>query len=203
MKLSVLTPPTAEPLSLAEARAHMRVDHFDEDGVIAGLILAARQHIEQETGLALCTQTLRGTLDAFPAGKAMALPAHPVQSVTAVRYHNEAGTLIEWSAAEWETDLSGIVPRIAPRNGFAWPTPGKKLGAVQVEFVAGYGGPELVRSACMTGCGPELVPQPVMQALRILVAHYYEHRELVVTGTIVNELPMAVKALLAPYRCFA
>lgn len=190
MKLSVLTPPTAEPLSLAEARAHMRVDHFDEDGVIAGLILAARQHIEQETGLALCTQTLRGTLDAFPAGKAMALPAHPVQSVTAVRYFNEAGTLIEWSAAEWETDLSGIVPRVAPRNGFAWPTPGKKLGAVQVEFVAGYG-------------GPELVPQPVMQALRILVAHYYEHRELVVTGTTVNELPMAVKALLAPYRCFA
>jgi len=190
VKLSVLTPPTAEPLSLAEARAHMRVDHFDEDGVIAGLILAARQHIEQETGLALCTQTLRGTLDAFPAGKPMALPAHPVQSVTAVRYFNEAGSLIEWPAGEWETDLTGIVPRIAPRNGFAWPTPGQKLGAVQVEFVAGYG-------------GPEVVPQPVMQALRILVAHYYEHRELVVTGTIVNELPMTVKALIAPYRCFA
>jgi uncharacterized phiE125 gp8 family phage protein len=97
---------------------------------------------------------------------------------------------VTWSSAQWEADLTGNVPRIAPRNGFAWPTPAKKLGAVQVEFVAGYG-------------GPELVPQPVMQAMRLLVGHWYENREAVNVGNIVNAYPMAVSMLLADYRAFA
>jgi uncharacterized phiE125 gp8 family phage protein len=190
VKITILTPPTAEPLSLAEARAHLRIDTFDDDGALAGFILAARQHIESETGVALCTRTLLGTVDDFPAGKPLSLPVHPVQSVTAVRYHDTAGSLVTWSSAQWEADLTGNVPRIAPRNGFAWPTPAKKLGAVQVEFVAGYG-------------GPELVPQPVMQAMRLLVGHWYENREAVNVGNIVNAYPMAVSMLLADYRAFA
>lgn len=187
--IRVTTPPTAEPLSLGAARAHLRVDHFDEDAVIASFILAARQHIENTTGLALCTTGYTLTLDDFPAGEIITLPREPVQSVTAVRYYNDAGTLVEWSAAEWEADLYSLPPRLRPRDGYTWPTAKDRLGAVQVEFVAGFG-------------GPEMVPQAIVQAMRVLVGHFYEHREVAVTGTIVAPLPFAVDALLAPYRRF-
>ena len=185
--IRITTPPTAEPLSLAEARAHMRIDHFDEDGVIAGLILAARQHIETICGMALCSTGYTMTLDDFPPGEIITLPREPVQSVTAVRYLNEAGSLVTWSSAEWEADLYSLPPRIRPRDGYTWPISQDRFAAVQVEFVAGYG-------------GPELVPQPIMQAMRLLVGHFYEHREAVQSGGSVVELPFAVDALLAPYR---
>lgn len=185
----ITTPPTAEPLSLAEARAHLRVDHFDEDGVLAGFILAARSHIETVCGLALCTTSYTLTLDDFPAGQGIALTRDPVQSVTAIRYVNDAGTLVTWSGAEWEADVNTAPARVRPRDGYRWPSVADRLAAVQVEFVAGYG-------------GPELVPQPIMQALRLLVGHFYEHREAVQSGGSVVELPFAVDALLAPYRRF-
>jgi uncharacterized phiE125 gp8 family phage protein len=185
----VTTQPTAEPLSLAAARAHLRVDHFDEDPVIAGFILAARQHIETITGLALCTTGYTMTLDDFPPGEMITLPREPVQSVTAVRYYNDAGTLVEWPSSEWEADLYSLPPRIRPRDGYTWPISKDRLAAVQIEFVAGFG-------------GPEMVPQSILQAMRVLVGHFYENREAVNVGNIVNEVPMAVDALLAPYRRF-
>jgi uncharacterized phiE125 gp8 family phage protein len=185
--IRVTTQPTAEPLSIAEARAHMRVDHFDEDGVIAGLILAARQHIETICGMALCSTGYTMTLDDFPPGEMITLPREPVQSVTAVRYLNEAGSLVTWSSAEWEADLYSLPPRIRPRDGYTWPISQDRFAAVEIEFVAGYG-------------GPDLVPQAVMQAMRLLVGHFYEHREAVQSGGSVVELPFAVDALLAPYR---
>jgi uncharacterized phiE125 gp8 family phage protein len=185
--LRVTTPPTAEPLSLSEARAHLRVDSFDDDGTLAGFILAARQHIESICGLALCTQTFTMTLDDFPIGEPIKLPRAPVQSVAAVRYYNDAGSLLTWSSSEWETDVRSEPARLRPRDGFKWPSVADKLGAVEIEFVAGYG-------------GPELVPQPVMHAMRLLVGHFYENREAVNVGNMVTELPLAVDALLRPYR---
>ena len=185
--LRVTTPATAEPLSLAEAREHLRVDHFDDDGVITGCILAARQHIENVTGLALVTSTWTMTLDDFPPVELITLPREPVQSVSAVRYYNEAGVLTTWSTTAWETDLYSMPPRLRPRDGYDWPDTADVLGAVQVEFVAGYG-------------GPQAVPQPIMQAMRLLVGHFYENREASVVGTSAAPLPFAVDALLAPYR---
>jgi uncharacterized phiE125 gp8 family phage protein len=185
----ITTAPTAEPLSLAEARAHLRVDHFAEDGVLAGFILAARQHIETVCGLALCTTGYTLTLDDFPAGEGINLTRDPVQSVTAVRYVDDAGALVTWSGDQWEADVYTAPARVRPRDGYRWPSVADRLGAVQVEFVAGYG-------------GPEVVPQAIMQALRLLVGHFYEHREAVQAGGSVVELPFAVDALLAPYRRF-
>jgi uncharacterized phiE125 gp8 family phage protein len=186
--LRVVTPPTAEPLSLAEARAHLRVDSFADDAMLAGYILAARQHIESICGLALCTTTYAMTLDDFPVwADALRLPRGPVQSVSAVRYYDATGALVSWSSSDWETDLRSEPARVRPRDGFTWPDPADKLGAVEIEFIAGYG-------------GPELVPQPIMQAMRLLVGHFYENREAVNVGNMVTELPLAVDVLLGPYR---
>jgi uncharacterized phiE125 gp8 family phage protein len=187
--IRVTTQPTAEPLSLGAARAHLRVDHFDEDAVIASFILAARQHIETITGLALCTTGYTMTLDDFPPGEMITLPREPVQSVTAVRYYNDAGALVEWSSSEWEADLYSLPPRLRPRDGYTWPISKDRLAAVQIEFVAGFG-------------GPEMVPQSILQAMRVLVGHFHEHREAVQSGGSAVALPFAVDALLAPYRRF-
>lgn len=184
--LRVTTPPTAEPMSLAEAREHLRVDHYEDDGVITGCVLAARQHIENTTGLALVATTFTMTLDEFP-GLQIELPREPVQSVSAVRYTNDAGVVTTWSSSEYEVDLYSMPPRLRPRDGYSWPSPKDVLGAVQIEFVAGYG-------------GVQAVPQPIMQAMRLLVGHFYENREASVVGTSAVALPFAVDALLAPYR---
>lgn len=183
--LRVTTAATTEPLSLAEAREHLRVDHFDDDGVISGCILAARQHIENVTGLVLSTSTWTMTLDGAPADGWVLLLREPVQSVSAVRYYNTAGVLTTWSGTEWESDLNSSPPRIRPRETYSWPSVKDVLSAVQVEFVAGYG-------------GPDSVPQPVMHAMRLLVGHFYENREAA-SGAL-SPLPFAVDALLAPYK---
>ncbi|MEY4402914.1 MAG: hypothetical protein RIR91_949 [Verrucomicrobiota bacterium] len=184
--LRVITAATTEPLSLAEARDHLRVDHFEDDGVISGCILAARQHIENITGLALAASTWLLTMDATPEDGWVLLPREPVQSVTSVQYYNTAGTLTTWASTEWEVDLYSSPPRLRAKYGSTWPTVKDVLAAVQVTFVCGYS-------------GPQTVPQPILQALRLLVGHYYENREAATAGSI-SAMPFAVDALLAPYK---
>lgn len=183
--LRVTTSATTEPLSLSEAREHLRVDHFEDDGVISGCILAARQHIENVCGLALATSTWVLTLDAAPVDGWVLLPREPVQSITSIQYYNSAGVLTTWSTSEWEADLFSSPPRIRARDTYSWPTIKDVLSAVQITFVGGYS-------------GPQAVPQPIMQAMRLLVGHFYENREA--AGGALSPMPFAVDALLAPYR---
>ena len=184
--LRLTTAATTEPLSLGEAREHLRVDHFDDDGVISGCILAARQHIENVTGLALATSAWMMTLDAFPdTNESILLFREPLQSVASVQYYNSAGTLTTWSSAEYEVDLYSTPPRLRVRDGYSWPSTKDVLSAVQINFVTGYS-------------NISTVPQPIMHAMRLLVGHFYENREA--TGAALSALPFAVDALLAPYR---
>lgn len=185
--IRVTSPPTAEPLSLAEARDHCHVDAFDHDGMLSGYILAARQHVEQTCGIALCTQTLILTMDDFPARGEIVLPRWPVQSIVAFRYIDAAGVLQTWATSEWQSDLHGHEPRIAPRSGKSWPTLGEAFAAVQIEFVAGFG-------------APHDIPPAIMQALRLLVGHWYESREAASTGAAARAIDLGVDALLAQYR---
>jgi uncharacterized phiE125 gp8 family phage protein len=186
--LRVKTAPTAEPLTLTEARAHSRFDSFAEDGVIAGFILAARTYIETLCGLALCPTTFVMTIDDFPLADYLVLPREPVQSVVAVTYTNLTGGTTTWSSSEYEVDLYSTPPRLRPKDGYDWPDDVKdQLAAVSIEFVAGYS-------------GPEAIPQPIMQALRMLTAHYIENREAVVLNETPRELPFSVIPLLTQYR---
>ena len=81
----LLSGPAEEPVALAEAKAWLRVDGDDEDGLIATLVTAARVHVESVTGRALVTQSWRLVLDAWPADRMVRLPVAPLQSLTAIR----------------------------------------------------------------------------------------------------------------------
>lgn len=67
MAIQIVATPAAEPVSLIEAKAHLRVDFTDDDLLIGALLTAARQHAETITRRALVTQQWKMTADQFPA----------------------------------------------------------------------------------------------------------------------------------------
>src|SRR4051812_7717821 len=89
MKSILTDPPAAEPVTLAEAKAYLRVVTGDEDALVALLIGAARRHVEGATGLALMPQGWSFFLDAWPCARAIALPVSPIIAIEAVRVFGE------------------------------------------------------------------------------------------------------------------
>ena len=98
MALVLVTPPAIEPIALADAKAHLRVDGFAEDILIGSLILTSRLHIEAALGLALITQAWQLTLDAFPPGRAFTLPLQPVSAITSILTTDATGITTTLSA---------------------------------------------------------------------------------------------------------
>ena len=85
MTLVMTSGPLAEPVSVAEAKAHMRIDASAEDALIASLIITSRLHIEAALGLALLSQAWSYFVDAWPRSREIVLPLKPVQAVNAIR----------------------------------------------------------------------------------------------------------------------
>src|SRR3974377_2319928 len=67
MRLDLITPPAVEPVTLAEAKQHARVEYPDDDALITGMIVAARRMAETRLRSALITQTWNLYLDSFPS----------------------------------------------------------------------------------------------------------------------------------------
>jgi len=179
--------PAAEPIGLDEAKAHLRIDASDEDTLISSLIVAARMLVERSLGLALITQGWSHYLDAVPQRGCVALPLGPVQAVGAVTLHDGDGGTTTVDADSYDTDpmsdparlvLTSSVPSsgLRPFNGF------------EIAFVAGYGD------------AASDVPQPIRQALLLLIAHWFERREPVELGPGPQGVPEIAAGLLQPYR---
>lgn len=186
--LRLVAAPTIDPVSIAEARAHLRVDESADDGLIAGYILAARAYIEAVTGLALISQTFDMTLHDFQSK--IELPRAPVSSVTSIQYYDDANVLQTLSSAIYEIDTARVPAVIHLADGYDWPTVDDRVAAVVVRFVAGY------------GATPGSIPEPIRLAILLIVGHFYANREQVVVGAglIASQLPMGVDALVAPYK---
>lgn len=198
-------------VSTADLKTHLRILHDDEDAYIGALEDAAQKAIERYTGMALLTQTLRLTLERFPVARAdyfssegfvgrsggeITLPSPPVQSVTSIKYYNDANSLVTWSSDEWETDIypdSPWVPqfyptRVRPAYGYTWPVTYDRLDAVQITYVAG-------RKAAAD------IPQQLAQVVRLMVGDWFENREETVVGVGSNKIELGwVQRLLDPYR---
>lgn len=156
MPLQILQEPAAEPLSLPEAKLHLRVDIPDDDALIAALITSVRQYAETITRRAFIQQTWRYVIDSFPGptligvpwGKTFTLPAHAieieksrVQQVTAINYLDMSGNPQVMPPSAYTVDYSSEPCRITPVFGQIWPIPLPQIGAVNVQFVAGYAAP--------------------------------------------------------------
>jgi uncharacterized phiE125 gp8 family phage protein len=184
----LLTPPAVEPLSLAEAKAFLRIEHDDDDDVIAALIAGARIHVEAQSRRALIAQSWRLVRDAWPAdGRIAVLPA-PLVALTAARVWRLDGTTQAIDVDMFTVDVA-TAPGVLSFAAGALPSPGRVFAGIELDIEAGYG--EAATD----------VPEPLRQAIRVLVSHWYENRGLVAAaGGGAATLPQSVAALISPYR---
>jgi uncharacterized phiE125 gp8 family phage protein len=183
----LVTAPTAEPVSLAEAKLHLRVDDNVDDALIAALITAARQHAEHDTRRALVTQTWKLALEAFPSEVVM-LDHAPVSAVVSVVYTDPDGASQTLQASAYQLDAITEPCRLVPAYGSSWPATRAQLNAVAITYNCGYG-------------APEAVPESIKRWMLLRIGALYENREEVLTGRSITLAPLPfVDALLAPYR---
>lgn len=186
-RLSLVTGPALEPITVPEAKDHLRILHSDEDDQVEALIAAARGHAERFTDRQFITATWKLTLDRFPCyWEPIELPHPPLLSVGSVKYRDTADVLQTWSSSEYVVDAPAgpyaTTGRVYPKFDKVYPTTLDRPDAVEVEFTAGY------------GANPEAVPQQLRQAMLLLVGHWFENRET--AGPEMQELPFAAEALL-------
>lgn len=169
MGLVVTSQPAVEPLSLAEAVAHLREDTAvlsdAEETLLSSFIVAARQWAENETRRALITQTLRYTLDEFPDEGIIALPRPNLLTVTSVTYVDTNGDTQTFSSSDYSTDVDALPGRILLDYGVDWPSTRCQPNAVTITYTAGYG----ATSASVPDC--------VKSAMRLVIGDLWENRE--------------------------
>lgn len=188
---SIITQPTVEPITLAEAKVQCKVDAdiTADNDLITGLITSAREQAEHRTGRCLIEQTHVLTLNAFPT-YSLDLIGSPLISVVSVKYIDGNGTLQTLPAPDYQVIDDELVGRIIPAYGLSWPSARLQPGSVQVEYKVGY------------GAAAADVPVSIKSWMKMAVATLYANRESVVTGTIA-ELPRDyMDGLLDPYRIY-
>ena len=187
--LRLKTSPVTEPVSLAEAKLHLKIESTEaaEDSLIQRLIVVARHHAETSTRRALVTQTWTLALDGFPGG-VIEVPRPPLSSVTSITYIDPEGATQTVAADRYRVDAQREPGRLTPAWDESWPPTRPVSNAVEVEFTAGYG-------------TPDKVPEDLRQALLLIVGRYYAHREDVQAGgTPPVKMPLGAEHLLLPYR---
>lgn len=187
MALTLTSGPAEEPVTVAEAKAHLRIDGSAEDILIASLIVTSRLHVEAALGLALITQGWRLTLDIWPEDGVVRFPLRPIQSIASVTVLDENGTPTVVTSEDYLLDGQALRPRLIARDG-KWPAPGLRANGIDIQFAAGIGDE------------PEDIPQPIRHAILLLVAHWYEHRDPLEIGAAAAAIPAAASDLLKPYR---
>lgn len=175
MNLTVITPPEEEPVSVATAKSHMRVDTTADDALIETYLKAARELCEGLARRSFVTQTFRLVLDDFPSA-ALKLPRPPLQSVDAVTYIDSEGTEHDWTGftVDAGSEPGKIIFNSLPNASL------QESGAVAIEFTAGY---ESTAD----------LPNAFVLAILQTVAAWYEGREM-------GRVPSGAKELLMSDR---
>ena len=191
MALQRITAPVLWPVTLAEVKAHCRVDLSDDDALLQTLIEAATEMAEQATGRALMTQSWELSLESFPPtrsiySEALVLTRVPVQSILSLSYTDEAGisqVVLPTNYLLNNCDDFGFAT-VVPIFASLWPTEARDI---KLRFVAGY-------------VDASAVPASIKQWIKLQVAAMYDNREAETTGRGVQIKLGFVDALLNRYR---
>lgn len=181
MGLKLVTPPTQEPVTLAQAKLHCKVEVTQDDERLTDWIRAAREAAEGETWRALLTQEWRWSVDRFPAADAIwLLPKGQLQAVVSLKYFDATGTLVTLPATEYVVDADSEPARLRLAYGKSWPATYDILNAVQLTFRCGW-------------ASPEDVPRLIKSGMLLLIGHWYKNRESTISGTIIAKVPDSVE----------
>lgn len=192
LKPTITSGPAVEFITRAEAKAHLRVDATDDasNALIDSLIDVVIAHLDGYAGVlgrALINQSWKVLGEQWPTDR-IRLPLAPVSAITSVKYYDTSNvqqTLASSNYGLFEDELS---PYVGWLIDAVLPSVYSREDATEVIFVTGY------------GAAAENVPAPIKQAALLLLEHWYENRGPAVVGTIVTQLPLAVQALINPYR---
>lgn len=192
MGLKLVSGPATYPLTMVEAKSHLRVDHSSENDLIELFLKAATQNAEKFLGRALIDQTWDLFLDAFPAD-GIAIPLPPTIDVIGVFYRDTAGVEQEFSATSYDVNDTGEDTVVALVTSGSWPATNTAGNAVRVRFRAGY-----IDNSFSPPVGE--VSFDIKAAILLTLGSLYANRERVVVGTISSELPWGAEQLLRPHR---
>lgn len=188
MSAILLTAPALEPVSLAEAKAFLRVEHDGDDGVIAALTASARIHLERQTRRGFVNQAWRLVRDRWPDNGRIEVRPGPLRSLDAARIYDAGGIAHSLDTQAFVPDLSTVSLAFAP---WSLAAPGRSAAGIELDVTVGYGD------------AASDVPESLRQAIRLLIAHWYDNRGQVSAGRSIAMLPTTVAALIAPYRMVA
>lgn len=189
-----LAAPAVLPISVAEAKAHLRVEHDEDDAMIGAMLAAAVARLDGWSGIlgrCLIEQQWTLPLRRFPSAPGIALP-FPDVSVATIGYHPADGsTETEFPSANWWLVETTASSAILLASGASWPATADRPNAVMMTMTVGY------------GATAEDVPAPIRSAILLMVGDLYRNRETTGQGSAtLGTIPMSttVEALLAPYR---
>lgn len=205
MALKIVTKPDGFPVSLTEAKIHLREDSSDYDDEINAFIEAATLYVDGPNGFlgrALLEQTWDYYIDSFSdvivsaSGKSfIELPLPPVIEVESVNYVDSSGAEQVLPSSGYVVDLVSQPARIFLAASGIWPSTADQLGAVRIRIRCGYVDGTVSPAV-------DDVPGPIKAAILLTIGTLYENRENFVVGTVVNKLPFAAEQLLRPYRVY-
>lgn len=184
--------PTSEPVTLAEAQLHLRLDtdgsppSHPDDTLVQTLISAARENAEQYTGVTIAQATYQ--VKSEVSNDQINLQTYPVTAIASVTYEDGDGTLQTVDPVDYTIDNFQRPARLVfKRNAPTYDT--------TVVFTAGY----------TDGQSPNPYPCPaaVKSAILLMVGNLYENRESVsdnATQLKPYERPQSYLFLLTPHR---
>lgn len=180
----------AEPLSLDEAKAWLRVTDTSEDDLITTLIGAARQMAEKRTNRAFITQTWELVLDGFPAcTRQIELPIAPLLTVTSVAYVDTAAASQTLNSSLYQVDVVREPGRLVLLPTESWPDTEDGINKVTITFTAGF------------GAAATAMPADLITAVRYILSEWFTDRREVSHGNP-NIIPLRAEAILWKYRLF-
>lgn len=184
MPALLLQGPAHEPLTLAEARGYLRVDHDAEDALIGSMVTAARATVEALTRRVLIDQRWRIVRDTWPASGLIALPVNPLREIISAHVLDAGGAETPVPLDALSADTARLPGLIRVDRG-AVPLPGRPIAGIAIDVIAGHGEEA------------DHVPSPLLEAVRVVLAHFYEHRDVAGAGAA---FPARLDTLVAPYR---
>jgi uncharacterized phiE125 gp8 family phage protein len=185
MTLFRTTAPAVEPVTVAEAKAQLRIGHDSEDDFINGLIRAAREEVEARAGVAMIAQDWRLALDRWPRFGRVALLRHPVVEILSVTVYGTEGEASLVDPSTYEADLASRPARLFFTTR---PEPARILNGIEIDFSAGF------------GADAGAVPEGLKRAILMLVAHWYEFRAGFGPSDQPVSIPPEFERLISSYR---
>ncbi len=181
-----VTAPIEEPVTLAEAKASLRVDHDFEDALISALIASARNKVETDTERQLVTASWHLLRDGWPKASAITIAIPKVQAITAVQYMDSNGESQTLAPSNYFVDPHAEPGRLILKSGVVWPAISNQPNAITIRFTAGYG-------------DASAVPEVAKQAIKLLVGHWFYNREAA-SDRRITAVEMAYESLIDSLR---